>query len=321
MQEDHVHLWKEREMNILDRLFGRTRKAQAEDPAEEISQEASALISAAVDIIETQVTIERGFVKIETGSDSKVMEAARHLEAAHKLHPRIPLLHYAWASALHLAAQFKSAEDEMRIVSQTHPSFILARFAAEGWERWKSPFTLPPLKQDSQNVHGAISAAARTCIVLATRDRINPRATLFLRDAGGDFRNADALKSARIDLTTVISPIGNPQVVGIYGRIWDDPSSPYGIEALDVPLCPRGDATRAKYEFLCTQQDMDLVIINSHDKILLNKRVPNSRKMQEANKRLLDMLETSVGKEMSTSEVVGAVMNHQRHFSTSDVQY
>lgn len=36
--EDQIHLWKGRELNILDHLFGRTTKADAERPSEEISQ-------------------------------------------------------------------------------------------------------------------------------------------------------------------------------------------------------------------------------------------------------------------------------------------
>jgi hypothetical protein len=289
----------------------------------ELSLEASRHVSAALEIVEAQVRIERGFVQVEsTGAGEKLMEAAHKLEEAHKLHPRNPLLHYAWASALHLAWQHKSAEDEMRGLAQSNPDFLLAGFAIEGWERWAPPFKLPPWSSNTTSVHPAISASVVTGVLLAVRDGLEPRATLFLRDTGGDFRDVRALRSARLDITTVISPVTNPQIVGIYASIWDDPSRPpFQVEALGAPLFPRGHSSRSKYESLCVHRDIDFVVIDNHDRILLNKRLPMSGNMRQANQRLLKLLKASAGREISEPELMDAIMSHQRAFSHSHVRY
>lgn len=289
--------------------------------AEEITQEASALIAASLEIIETQVRSEKGLIQMATGSDTKVMEAARQLEEAHKLHPQNPGLHYAWASALHLAAQFKLAEDEMKNVVQLHPDFLLAKFAVGGWARWKSPFTLPSWTPHTTSVPPAIAGTVKTTILLSVRDGLSPRATLFLRDVNGDFRDLKVLNSAKIDITSVISPVTTPQLIAIYAKIWDNPRSPYVVEELGAPLHLQGYPTRCTFEYLCLQQDIDFVILDNRSNILLNKRLTMPGKMRETNQQLLKLLESSTGQEISTSELVRAIQSHQRQMSPSNLSF
>jgi len=289
---------------------------------ESLSKEASNFISEALRIIESQVDIKPGMVQVaSTGSGGKVMEAARKFEAAFQLHPKNSLLHYAYASCLHLGMQYKSAEDEMRKCAETHPDFILAKLALEGWGKWQSMFTLPPWGIKTKTVHPALSQIIKTSIMLAVRDGIVPRATLFLRDAQGNFRNLQALRSARITLASIISPVRDPQVIGIYAKIYDDPSNPYDVEVLEIPFRPRGDETRARYEYLCIQEDIDFAIIDRNDRILVNKRLPIPRNMQTTNDKIFKMLEASDGIKISTSLLVNAIIEHQRKFAPSDVRY
>lgn len=168
------------------------------------------------------------------------MEAARNFEAAFKLHPESPLLHYAYASCLHLAMQYKSAEDEMRKCAEAHPEFILAKLALEGLGKWRSMFTLPPWGTTTKTVHPALSQILKTSILLTVKDSIVPRSAIFLRDAQGDFQDVQVLRSARITISSVISHVKNPQVVVIYAKIYDNPSNPYDIEILEIPFRPRG---------------------------------------------------------------------------------
>ena len=287
-----------------------------------LSKEASNYISEALSIIESQVDIKPEIVNVRsTGSEGKIMEAARKFHAAFQLHPENPLLHYAYASCLHLSMQYESAEDEMRKCTEAHPNFILAKLALEGFGTWKSMFTLPPWGIKTKTVHPALSQNIERCIMLSVRDGIVPRATIFLRDAPGDFQDLQALQSARITVTSVISPVRDPQVIGIYAKIFDDPRNPYDVEALQIPFKPRGDKIRATYEYQCIQDDIDLVIIDSNDKILVNKRLPISQNMQTINKKIFKMLESSEGIEISTSQFMNAIMEHQRRFAVSDVCY
>ena len=286
------------------------------------SKEASNYISEALSIIESQVDINEELVSVMSiGSEGKIMEATRKFQAAFQLHPENPLLHYAYASCLHLAMQNKSAEDEMRKCTKAHPNFILAKLALEGWEKWESMYTLPPWGIKTKTVHPALSQIIKTCIMLSVRDGIVPRATIFLRDVQGDFQNLQALKSARITITSIISPVRDTQVIGIYAKIYDDPRNPYDVEELQIPFRPRGDTIRAIYEYLCIQNDIDFVIIDSKDKILVNKRLPISQNMQKVNKKIFKMLESSEGIEITKLRLINAIMEHQQRFAASDVRY
>lgn len=286
------------------------------------SPEASSYISEALRIIEAQVEIGPGSVHVsDAGSEGIVMEAARKLEAARTLHPDNALLHYAYASGLHLAMQYKSAEEVMKDCAQSHPDFAWAQVAIQGWAKWQSPFTLPPWGQETNTVHPAISQTVKTCILLSARDGLVPRAVLFLRDAGGDFQDLQALRTAKIDLATVISAVRDPRVVGIYGSIYDNPGSPYNIEALEAPFRPRGDAIRCRYEYLCIQDDIDFVVIDRQDRILLNKRLQLPNLMKETIRKLLDALTSSEGSDVATTQLLNAINRHQRQFSHSDIRY
>lgn len=201
-------------MGLFDKLFGSKRKpnsvsdnsnitdilAQTEKSNQQAtSKEVFSLVSEAVGIIEAHVQIlPEGVIVKSTGSESEVMEAAHKIEIAHNLQPENEIIHYAYASALHLAMQNKSAEDVMKKCATSHHNFLLAQLAVEGWNNWKSPFILPSWGKEADIITSAISQRVISCILLSTRDYILPRATLFFRDTGGDFDNLQALSEAKI---------------------------------------------------------------------------------------------------------------------------
>jgi hypothetical protein len=289
-----------------------------------ISEEASNLMSDALKIIENQVQLQRGFsVAVGAGDSGPLMNAAGKLAAAHKLHPENPLLHYAYASGLFLAMQFKSARETMEDCAKSHPEFLLAQYAIKSWNyaEWKSLFLLPQWGPDTRMLPPVISQTVKTQIVLPVREGIRPRAALFFRDARGDFNDVEALQKAPIALATVISPVNNPQIVCVCAKICDNPSNPFIIESLQVPLHPYGHSARCTFEYFCLQEDMDLVMMGRQDRILLNKRVPFSSRMMKANMNILAMLNSSEGRTISPMELTMAIQNHQRQVSLSDVQF
>ncbi|MFQ5638913.1 MAG: tetratricopeptide repeat protein [bacterium] len=288
----------------------------------ELSEEASTYITEALEIIESQVDIGPEMFNVKsTGSEGLVMEAVKKFKSAFDLSPKNPLLHYAYASCLHLSMQYKSAEEEMRKCHDIHSDFILAKFALDGWAHWQSVFTLPPWSLNITTVHPALSQLVKTSVLLATRDGIMPRATLFLRDAQGDFQDLQALRTAKITLASVISPINNPQIIAIYGKIYDDPYNPYDIEVVQVPFRPRGDKTRVLYEYLCIQDDIDFAIIDHDDQIVLNKKLTVPSRMKATNDKIFELLSSSDGSTISMSEFMNAIMRHQQVFAPSDVEY
>jgi hypothetical protein len=283
--------------------------------------EVATLVSEALEIIETKAVqiIPGGIIK--SGGDTSIaMDAAKKLEQAHRLQPDVPWLHYAWASALHLAMQYQTAREEMERLLETHPTFHWAKFAVDGWDHWDGLFTLPPWYPGITTVHQAISAEVKLGYVLGTRQKLEPRATLFLRDTGDDFQGLTTLESTRIDITTVLSD-SEPLLAVVYARIWDNPTNPFQVEALGLPLYPHGSKQRCKYEYLCLQEDIDFAIINNRDNILLNKRLTIPDRMKSVHAVLWDRLSTLPGRDYSDMELVNTVRAFQSRFSLSDVQY
>lgn len=311
-------------MSYWKRLFGK-KTAGVSDTSlslESLSSIARENISQALKIIEGQVKIEPSMVQVENaGSGGKVMEAVRKFEIVLEQYPDNPLLHYAYASSLHLAMQYKSAEDEMKKCSETHPDFILAKLALEGWGKWQSMFKLPPWGARTKTIHHALSQTIQTSILLPVRDGLVPRAALFSRDARGDFQNVQALRAAKITIASVISAVRHPQVIGIYAKVYDNPNNPFDIEVLQAPFGPRGDKTRATYEYLCIQQDIDFSVIDRNDSIMINKRLPIPSNMRETNQKILQLLLSSDGADISASQLMNAIMKHQQQFSPSNVRY
>jgi hypothetical protein len=286
-----------------------------------LSNEVSALVNQALEIIETKAVQIAPSTIIKYGGDaSQSMRAAEILEQAYHLQPDHPWLHYAWASALHLAMQYKTAREEMERLLTAHPSFYWAKFSVDGWDQWDGLFTLPPWYPGITTVHPAISAEVKRGYVLGTRQGLQPRATLFLRDASSEFQGLSTLGSMRIDITTVLSDT-EPLLAVVYARIWDNPTDPYQVEALGLPLYPRGSKLRCKYEYLCLQEGIDFAIIDNRDRILLNKRLPTPNRMKQVHADLFNRLSKSAGREYSDMELVSAVRTFQDHFALSDVRY
>ena len=310
--------WKQASLKYSE---SQARSGQKEPEAKPLT-DVPALIAEAMDLIDAKaIEYKPGMGYIRSGgAGSESMVAAEKLGQAHTSRPDDPLLHYTYASALHLAMQYKAGRDEMEKLAQARPDFLLARFALDGWEKWNGLFLLPLWGPDIQSVRSDISDQVKGGYVLATRQGLQPRATLFLRDAGGDFSNPNVLKSARIEITTVLS-VTRPPLAIVYAKIWDNPSSPYQIEALGVPVYPHGHEHRCKYEYLCLQQDIDFAVIDNRNKILLNKRLPIPARMKQVNARLLKLLQGDPGREIENSEIVSAARMHQSRFSLNEVSY
>ena len=141
-----------------------------------------------------------------------------------------------------------------------------------------------------------------------------------MRDTDGGFGNGAALRAARIEMTAVISPI-EPQVVPLYGRIYDDPKNPFGLEALGMPFYTRGHPERTKYEYLCLRDDLDFAVIGPRDEILANRRITMSRRMRGVLAQLRGQLRESPGRDLSDSELGALLRAHVAEFSPDTVQY
>lgn len=278
-----------------------------------------ALIAEAITIAEEHV--EPGAQVHFGGSDSPVMGAADRLRQALELRPEDPYLHYALASALASAFQFATAREEMDRLVAAHPDFLPARFAVAGWEKWISLFELPSWTEATTSPDPFILGLVQRALLVATRDGLVPRATLFFRDAGGDLAPA-AVREASIDLATVVSPYATvPQLVALYARVNDNPSDPYVIEQLGFPHAPRGERARTAYELLGTQEDLDIAVLSASGEVVHNRRVHIPPQMRDVHHRLTAALLESDGAEITRSQIMSAVPLHTSKFEVSQVPF
>jgi hypothetical protein len=292
------------------------------DAAKCISPDAQELVAEALRIIDTRVEIGRGtFTVCGAGSEGEVMQAARKLQQAHELQPKNCLLHYAYVCALDIAAQGKSATEEMTRLADSNPSFLLAKLAvARGERTQKYPLFILPSWHPAR-VHPVISSSVKTFVFLAVRKGIEPRVAFFLRDSEENFRHVEASR-IRIDITNMMSSVGLSQMVAGYARIWDNPRNPLQLETFDFPFGPAESAGRLIYELLCLQNDVDFVVINSSDQILLNRRLSIPPMMRETNRQVLNrLIEAPDGPRFSDAEKYNAITEHQRRTPLSAVRY
>lgn len=292
---------------------GRKRHQGLDDPR--VSEAVSALMS--------NVTLSPEMNRVEgTGSEGPVIQSSILLKQLHEAYPDSAELHFAWAAALQVALQGETAAKVLEDCVREHPNFWFAKATQRqnALQTW-NPFFLPEFipKLGSQ-VHPVIHRIVSTNILLATRQGVLPRAVVFLRDASGEFAPSK-LASCKIEFVTTISEVKTPQVVAINGRIHDDPSNPYQCEITQCPIRPFGNKERLPYELFIRQATYDFVVLDSAGRVKYIRQMKPSSRMKTAHARLVKMLETTDGPELSTNEILGAIRRHQSIFDPKKVAY
>lgn len=269
------------------------------------------------------VTLSVHMNKVEgTGADGPVIQAAKKFKALAQEFDDCPELSFAYAAALQVAMQGKTAEKVLAKCVEEHPDFWLAQATLEqkALQSWNL-FYLPEFDSDSSEaVHPVINQTVSKTVLLATRRGVVPRAVLFLRDAGDEFPKAK-LKSCKMEFLTTISTIKNPQVVAINGKIHDNPDDPFNCEANQCPLRNFGDRERLPYELLSRQDTFDFVILDRSGNVKHAREVTPSRKMQAAHAKLAEMLEATDGPKLSIPEILNAINRHQATLDPKTMKY
>lgn len=257
-----------------------------------------------------------------TGADGPVMQAARQFEALCGGYPDNPAIHYAYAAALQTALQGAAAGQVLEQCVAAHPEFWPARITLHSGSlaSW-NPFLFPEFDPTARGrVHSAIHELVSTNILLTTREGLLPRATLFLRDAGGDF-SASVLEKCKIEFTTTISPIRSPQVVAINGRIHDDPADPYQLEVTQCPFRPRTNRDRFVYELFVRQGPFDFVVLDRTGDVKYVRRISPAPRMEAAHRKLIGMFQKEEGTDLGLFDVMDAISRHQGKVDPRKLRY
>jgi len=284
------------------------------------SKKALTCITEALAIIDSQIAFdfESSEVTIhDTGG--QLINARMKLETAFKSQPDNPLLHYAYASALHCAGQIQSARKEMERCWLAHSDFKLASIALNSWDNWSSFFTLPPWNSNICKVPACISKILQTSMLVPVRKRIRPCAVQFIRDVDDDFHNIKSLKSNKIQTMNMISPITDPQIFALFIAINKNPGKPLRVHETDCPIKLRGDWMRLRWELFCMQTAFDLVIVNKDDFVLFNVRLEMSKKMIATNKKMLALIDDADGRDIPPLELLDAIARHGSYVKLDEI--
>lgn len=286
-----------------------------------VPEDIAKLVEEALAIVGANVEVGAGVVHVSgAGSEGPIMPAVERLRTAHKRHPDLPVVHFAYCSALKIAMQNAEARSELEALAAEHPDFALARWTLADGGRWTSGyFALPEWGPATGSLPAMIGQQVIGCVLLAVRDGIEPRATLFFRDRGGHFANPVALRSARVEVAMVVDKLSGAPVVGIYARVWDNPNSPMTMESHGLPLAARGSAMRRAYEHLCGQLDLDFVVIANDDRVLMNRRLDMSAGMVARLVDLGTLLDHEEEHEYEPARLRAAINSHQERYSAANV--
>jgi hypothetical protein len=218
--------------------------------------------------------------------------------------------------------QGKTAADVLAECVQSHPGFWLAKATQKQGALYNwNPFFLPEFSPDlGVQVHPVIHRMVSTNVLLATRQGTLPRAAIFLRDRNGEFA-VSKLSSCKIEFVTTISEIKSPQVVAINGRIHDDPTNPYQCEIAQCPIGPFGEKDRLPYELFVRQPTYDFVVLDGSGRVKYIRNMTPSGRMKAVHARLAQILDTTEGPKLSTSEVLTAIRRHQSVFDPKKITY
>jgi hypothetical protein len=251
-------------------------------------------------------------------SSGEVVEFATQLRAAF---PDEPLAHLIYTLALELNGKAMSAATDLGACCVRFPEFVTANLIRRrDWLWVANPLKLPPFNAHDPLIHPAINAMLISSIVFLTRDGCMPRAVAFLKDARGDFDPA-LLGDARMQFTTLISQVTDPQVIAMMGRIYDNPTSPFDLEDLEAPFRPHPHDRRVTLEFFVRQETFPFVIVNAEGRVLHTREIAVSPRMAIAHAELERRFETDLGRDVSLDELGRAFRTHQAQVNPGRVQY
>ena len=304
-------------MTFLKKLFGKPTIYDDFSDYTVFSKKALTCITDALAIIDSQIKSDFESSEATIRNDlGQLIDAGLKFKTAHELQPDNPLLHYAYASALHCAGQIQSARKEMERCLVANSDFKLASMALNSWDNWWPLFKLPPWNSDKRKIRkvpACISKILHTSILLPVRECISPRAVQFIRDVNNDFHNFKSFKTAEIQTMNMISPITDPQIFALFIAINKNAGKPLRVQETDCPIKLRGDWSRFRWELFCMQTAFNLVIVDKDDFVLFNVRLQMSKKMIATNKKMLAMIDDADGRDIPTLELFDAIARHRSH--------
>ncbi len=83
---------------------------------------------------------------------------------------------------------------------------------------------------------------------------------------------------------------------------------------------PKDELTLVGLEYLCEIDSMDIVIFNNSNSILLNRRIALSVKTKSILKEVRNMLRSTSGKNISTSELKRIIQAYQNRVDLDEIE-
>ena len=144
---------------------------------------------------------------------------------------------------------------------------------------------------------------------------------LFEKDYDG-WWTMERLQDIKVEVAVKFVPSGSnePKILAMYRKISGPRLRKPDIDETFVVIdAPKDELSLVGLEYLCELDSMDIVIFNNSNSILLNRRIALSGKTKSILKEVRNMLRSTSGKNLSTSEVIRMIQAYQNNVDLDEI--
>lgn len=278
-------------------------------PIEDIPRQAQRLLDEAAELIEAAVDLSHfpDLTRVE-GVGGPLMAVVRKVEQADALQPGNPDVAFIRAMALWLNLQGRSGTEALEDLVRCHPDYWLAQAALRygspaachlTWPAWPEDGCLPP----------AVSRVVHTVFPIGFRDGLMPLVVFLARSPSSEGISARDFANVRWDVAFVDTGERDPLLSACVFRIWDNPTNPFIMEALGVPL--ESGQTALCWEILCRRKLFAVASVEE-DNLTAIRQVRLGPKGSKAADQILDAMVKGKVESCSQMDLMMAARRYQK---------
>lgn len=200
-------------------------------------------------------------------------------------------------------------------------SIVVAGYANASGDSITPLSRYPEWNQSTTVLPPLYSEKVKTAVLLPARRGNSPNAVLFEKDYDG-FWTMKRLQDIKVEVAVkfVLSGPNEPKILAMYRKISGPGLSKPDIDETFLVIdAPKDELTLVGLEYLCEIDSMDIAIFNNSNSILLNRRIALSVKTKSILKEVRNMLRSTSGKNISTSELKRIIQAYQNKVDLDEI--
>ena len=200
-------------------------------------------------------------------------------------------------------------------------SIVVAGYANASGDSITPLSRYPEWNQSTTVMPSLYSKKVETAVLLPARRGNSPNAVLFEKDYDG-WWTMERLQDIKVEVAVKFVPSGSnePKILAMYRKISGPRLRKPDIDETFVVIdAPKDELSLVGLEYLCELDSMDIVIFNNSNSILLNRRIALSVKTKSILKEVRNMLRSTSGKNLSTSEVIRMIQAYQNNVDLDEI--